>query len=165
MKKEVVRVAHVSTETSPYGVGRFLEDLSVQQASSGMVEPVFVLNQPGPRIEDVQENGIEVIVTRSNSARDVRLLFELIRLFRHCDIVNVHTHSPFAVLAAALTRKPLIFTFHGAVGIRSNLKGRLLKSTIAFVSFPCVSESLLHQRWRLKCSPMVSALLLPSHRR
>ena len=127
MKEDPIQVAHVSTETSPYGVGRFLEDLACQQASTGAVKPFLVLNQAGPRIEIVQKSGVDAVVMNVTSARDIRLLFRLIKVFRECDVVNVHTHSPFAVLAAVLARKPIVFTFHGAVGIRPNLKGKLLK--------------------------------------
>jgi glycosyltransferase involved in cell wall biosynthesis len=56
------------------------------------------------------------------SARDFRLLLKFYKILKGYDIVNFHTNSPWAFLAAVLARKKIIFIFHGALGLRTFFK-------------------------------------------
>jgi glycosyltransferase involved in cell wall biosynthesis len=61
------------------------------------------------------------------SAKNPRLFSYFISLFKDYDIINLHTYSPWAVLAAGLLRKRVVYTFHGAFGFRARWTDSLKK--------------------------------------
>lgn len=114
-----MKIIHVTYDARPYGITTFL--LSLLRAQRKMypgMETAVALHAGGECLDDFVETGARVYDLDRKSAKDVSLLFRFYRLFREYDLVNLHTYSPWAFLAAKLARRKVVFTFHGATGLR-----------------------------------------------
>lgn len=116
-RNKKIRVLHVSDEASPYGIGRLVNDLVQAEIQIGHVSPSVSLYRAGSNLNELRATGASVKILDAQSARDPRIVSQYRRLFRDTDIVNFHSYDPLGVLAARLSGKAAIFTFHGALGL------------------------------------------------
>jgi glycosyltransferase involved in cell wall biosynthesis len=115
-----LKVLHVADAAERYGVGKFLYELvACQKDGRADIFPAVAFHVNGPRSNDFRALGIPVYESPFKTARDRKLLNWFRGIGEQYDIVNFHTHSPWGFLAAALARKRIIYTFHGAIGIRN----------------------------------------------
>jgi len=120
MESDRVKVLHLTHNVELFGISTFLFHLLQAQKQYRDIHSVIAFNKGHKNIHKFREMGIAVHGLPSSSARNVKLLISFLKLFKHYDIINLHTYSPWALLAAILLRKRIIYTFHGAFG----LKGR-----------------------------------------
>ncbi len=125
----MLRVIHVAHQPAPYGIGTLLIDLlRCQKSGYRDIEVAVAFHADGPTMATYRGIGVPVHCLELSSGRDPRIFTRLRKLFRDCDIVNLHSHSPWALLAAKAARKKVVFTFHGALGLRKGRLGRLQKA-------------------------------------
>jgi glycosyltransferase involved in cell wall biosynthesis len=116
-----VRVIHLAHAAEAYGIGTMLTHLVRAEAAEGsLVSPVLAYHVVGPKIEESGCIGAPVYLL--GPPRRLNTGWRAARLFRHADVVVLHTFSPIVFLAALLVRKPVIFVFHGAFGFRGGLR-------------------------------------------
>ncbi len=121
--RDVLRVIHVTHQPIPYGIGTFLVNLlSCQKSRFADLSVAIAFNADGPLMTTYEGIGVPVHCLGLSTARDPRVFGRLRKIFRGYDIVNLHSYSPWAFLAAKLTGKKVVYTFHGAFGVRN---GRL----------------------------------------
>lgn len=114
-----MKVIHVTYDASPYGITTFLINLLVFLNKN--YEDLFLgvaFHANGPCIDEYNKLEIPIYSLGHKTAKDIRSIYEFYNIFKNYDIVNLHTHSPFAFLAAKWARKKIIFTFHGALGFK-----------------------------------------------
>lgn len=115
----MIKVIHVAHEAELYGISTYLLNLlRHQKRNHDLLHIAVAFHEEGPKIEQFKELGLPVYALRKRSARDIRLLFLFYNIFRKYDLINLHTFSPLAFFAALLTRKKIIYTFHGTLGLR-----------------------------------------------
>jgi glycosyltransferase involved in cell wall biosynthesis len=118
-----LRVAHVITESAPFGGAQRNTLLSVVGLAARGVEAELVCGPGGRLVTAAREAGVPVhvvndLVRRPAPVHDVRALVALVRLFRAGKYDVVHTHSVKAGLlgrvAARLAGIPcIVHTIHG----------------------------------------------------
>ncbi len=124
-----MKIIHVSYDASPYGTTTLLIDLlNTQKKIYGETNLALAFHAAHKDIYKFEEIGIPVFCLGRNTARDIRLIFGFFKLFKNFDIVNLHTPSPWAFLAALFARKKVVFTFHGALGMRKSGNDWLFKN-------------------------------------
>lgn len=114
-----MKIIHVAHAPEGYGISAFL--ISLIQAQKKIYKDLdlgVVFCTSEGNMQKYEELGIPLYSLGRRSARDPRILLKLYRIFLNYDIVNFHTHSPWAFMAALFTRKRTVFTFHGALGLR-----------------------------------------------
>ena len=113
------KVIHVAGKPEGYGIGTLLYHLLQHQVRCQKhLEVGLVFHKDGPRLDKFQELGIPIHSLGLRTARDIRSVHKFYKLFKEYDLVTLHTHSPLAFLAAVLSRKRVVFMFHGALGLR-----------------------------------------------
>jgi len=121
-----MKILHVTYEAERYGIDTLLLDLIGYQASVQTDLAVGIaFHEDGPCIDRFIELGVTVHRLKLRSAKDVRVLQKLIHIFKNYDIIHLHTYSPWALLAGILTRKKILFMFHGALGFRNRRTDQL----------------------------------------
>ena len=122
-RKKYMKVIHVTYEAERYGIGTFLIDLlEYQKKNYENLEVAVVFHADGPRIEKYRELGVPVYSLGRKTAKDIRLLFPFYKIFKDYDIINLHSPSPWAFLAAVLAGKKIVYTFHGSLCLRTLVK-------------------------------------------
>jgi glycosyltransferase involved in cell wall biosynthesis len=117
-REAVVKILHVAYCAEEYGVGRFLLDILAEQQSRGpALRPGIAFHASGPRLARFLDLGVPVHSLGGGSARNPALFFRFRRVIRDYDVVNLHSHSPLALLAARAEGKRILFVFHGALGL------------------------------------------------
>jgi glycosyltransferase involved in cell wall biosynthesis len=112
-------IVHVLSSFGMGGQERVALDLAAGQRALGhQVLTVSLAPLPdGPLAGEFRAKGLETATLPKRSGRDLRLMAELGRLFRHRAADVVHTHNPqpllFASLPARATGAALIHTKHG----------------------------------------------------
>ena len=118
-----MKVIHVTYAAERYGIGTFLFDLiKCQQRTFDDLQVGIAFNTDGPCINKYENLGIPVYSLGLNTAKDIRSLLQFYKIFKDYDIINLHSHSPWAFLAAVLAGKKIVYTFHGALGLRTLFK-------------------------------------------
>ncbi|MDH7513815.1 MAG: glycosyltransferase family 4 protein [Clostridiales bacterium] len=114
-----MKIIHVTHAPELYGIGTFLLSLIRAQKEIKMdLGPSVAFHSSKGNIQRFAELGVPLYSLNCGSARDPRIFFRFYRICVNYDVVDFHTHSPWAVLAALLAKKRTIFTFHGALGLR-----------------------------------------------
>ena len=129
-----MRVIHVAYEAERYGIGTFLRNLISHQKNS--FEDLYLavaFHADGPCMQQYRALQIEVHSLGHNSAKDIRSFFHFYNIFRHYDIVHLHSCSPWAFLGAKLAGKRVIYTFHGTLGLNRGLFDIVTKAFHYFV--------------------------------
>ena len=102
-----------------YGIGTLLYDLLEHQIHCQKNLRVgLAFHKDGPRLDKFQKLGIPIHSLGLRTVRDIRSVPKFCKLFKEYDLVTLHTHSPMAFLAAVLSRKRIVYMFHGALGLR-----------------------------------------------
>jgi glycosyltransferase involved in cell wall biosynthesis len=114
-----LRILHLTHNIEPYGINTFLFHLTQAQRRYRDLNIVMAVNADYKNIYKFRKEGIFVHSLPRCSARNPRLFVFYLRLFREYDIINLHTYSPWAILAAVLLKKKVIYIFHGAFGFKS----------------------------------------------
>lgn len=123
-----MKVIHVTYAAQRYGIGTFLIDLiECQKDLFGDLQVGVAFHADGPCIEKYRNSGVPVYSLGHNTAKDIRAIPQLYKIFKKYDIVNLHSSSPWALLAAILAGKKIIYTFHGAFGFRNRWTDILLR--------------------------------------
>lgn len=114
-----MKIIHVNYDASPYGITTFLLDLLEYQKNNYKDMQVAVaFHSDGPCLDRYEKLGIPVYSLGHSSAKDIRSLFGFYKIFKNYDVINLHTHSPWAFLATKMAKKKTVFTFHGALGLK-----------------------------------------------
>lgn len=160
-------VAHVITESNPFGGAQRNTLLTVQGLARDGYPVELVCGPGGALIERAEECGIPVhvmpdLTRKTDPRRDLRTAVALYRLFRARRYRIVHTHSTKAGLlgrlAAAAARVPVVVhTFHGFPfvlddGFRSRLFVALERWVGRFTDASvCVADALRAEvsNWRI----------------
>jgi len=114
----MLKVIHVAHSAEKYGIGTFLINLVKCQITDSKNSIAVVFNSSGPKLNDYMELDIPVYNLKLPSAKDIRGLRRYYKIFRDYDIINLHTYSPWAFIAARLAKKKIIYTFHGSLDLR-----------------------------------------------
>ncbi len=123
-----MKIIHVAYGPHAYGIGTFLLSLLEAQKELYKKENLAIaFHGKREKAEKFEGIGTPVYFLGRTSARDWRLLFEFKKIFKKYHIINLHTHSPWALLAALWTKKKVIFIFHGALGLKNNWQDYLIK--------------------------------------
>jgi len=123
-----MKIIHVAYAPQAYGISAFLLSLIQFQKEKYKDQNLAIgFHAENRRIEKFAEIGIPLYCLGRKSARDLRILFDFYRIYKKYDIVNFHTHSPWAFLAALFAKKKTIFTFHGALGLKNNWIDLIIK--------------------------------------
>jgi len=136
MEKTRYRIAHVITESEPFGGGQRNTLLTLRGLMRDGYEVELICGPGGRLIPEAEAIGVKVhvipdLIRQVDPLKDCRAFFRLYRLFRPQDYCIVHTHSTKAGLlgrvAAWLARVPVIIhTYHGvSIEVGDNLKTRL----------------------------------------
>ncbi|MFQ5720898.1 MAG: glycosyltransferase [Candidatus Aminicenantales bacterium] len=115
-----MKIIHVSYQPELYGIGTFLFNLvEYQKNADENLEVSVVFHADGPQIEEYKKLGIPVYCLRDKTAHDASAVFRLSRIFKDYHLVHLHTYSPWAALAAKISKTRLVYTFHGTLGLRN----------------------------------------------
>lgn len=131
-----MKVIHYNHAAEDYGIDTFLQSLLAYQSRTEDLEIAVVFCADGQGIGRYRRLGITVIGLGLSSARKLRAFFMLRRLFAEYDIVNLHTLAPWAFLAAVAAGCKVIYTFHGAIGMRLFLGIPLTSLFVKFLLLP-----------------------------
>jgi glycosyltransferase involved in cell wall biosynthesis len=152
MEKTRHRIAHVITESEPFGGAQRNTLLTLKGLVRDGYEPELLCGPEGRLISEAEAIGVKVhvipaLVRQLDPLKDSRAFFRLYRLFRSQDYSIVHTHSTKAGVvgrvAAWLARVPVII--HTVHGVPFELDGNL-RSRFYFALERCVgylSDSLI----------------------
>jgi glycosyltransferase involved in cell wall biosynthesis len=161
------RIAHVITESEPFGGAQRNTLLTLKGLVRDGYEPELICGPEGRLISEAEAIGVKVhvvpdLVREVEPLKDIRAFFRLYRLFRSQDYCIVHTHSTKAGLlgrlAAWLAGVPLIIhTVHGVpFELDGNLRSRFyfaLERWIGYLSesLICVGDVLRQEvaRWKI----------------
>ena len=123
-----MKVIHVTYEAERYGIGTFLINLiECQKRIFDDLQVGIAFHADGPCIDKYENLGIPVYSLGHNTARDIRAIPQFYKVFKKYDIVNLHSSSPWAFLAGRLAGKKIIYTFHGALGLKKKWTDILVK--------------------------------------
>jgi len=123
-----MKVIHVTYAAQRYGIGTFLIDLiECQKRLFGDLQVGIAFHADGPCIEKYKNIGVPVYSLGHNTAKDIRAIPQFYKIFKDYDIINLHSSSPWALLAGRLASKKIIYTFHGAFGFRNRWADILLR--------------------------------------
>jgi glycosyltransferase involved in cell wall biosynthesis len=124
----MMKVLHYSHRPDQYGIDTFLISLAqVQKQGFPDTHVGMAFQTNGPSLSKYQEIGLPVHVLNRKSAKDPVLFFQLLKVYKNYDVINLHSYSPWAFLAAIFSRKKIVFTFHGALGLKNGKMYRILK--------------------------------------
>jgi len=112
-----IKVIHMTHSAERYGIGTFLLSLVGQQKNEGIIVGVG-FDKEGEKIDAFRAVGIPVYCAKADSARNAGLFFYFRKIFKNFDIIQLHSFSPWAFFAAKSLNKRIIYTFHGALGLR-----------------------------------------------
>jgi glycosyltransferase involved in cell wall biosynthesis len=112
-----IKVIHVTHSADRYGIVTFLLSLVGQQKNEGLFVGIG-FDKEGEKIDAFRAIGIPVYCAKADSAREVKLYFYFRKIFNNFDIIQLHSFSPWAFFAAKSLKKRVIYTFHGALGLR-----------------------------------------------
>ena len=116
------KVIHVAHEPEGYGIGTLLYNLLEHQVRCHRnLQVALVFHKDGPLLDKFHELEIPIYSLGLRTVRDIRSVRTFFKLFKKYDVVTMHTHSPLAFLAAVLSRKRVVFMFHGALGLHQIL--------------------------------------------
>lgn len=115
-----MKIIHVTWQAWQYGIETFLLNLLPYQKENygtSIADIVFhETNEFGEK--NYQKAGIKYYSLGISKAWYPSLFFKFKKLFKNYDIVNLHTYSPWAFLAAKHQGKKIVYTFHGVAGIK-----------------------------------------------
>jgi glycosyltransferase involved in cell wall biosynthesis len=167
MEKIRHRIAHVITESEPFGGAQRNTLLTLKGLVRDGYESELLCGPEGRLISEAEAIGVKVhvipaLVRQLDPLKDSRAFFGLYRLFRSQDYCIVHTHSTKAGLlgrlAASLAGIPVIIhTVHGVpFELDGNLRSRFyfaLERWIGYLSesLICVGDVLRQEvaRWKI----------------
>jgi len=123
-----MKIIHVAHAPEAYGIGTFLFSLTkIQKEKYGDHDVAIAFHTKNGKYGEFAAIGIPIYCFDRKSARNFGLFFDFYRIFKKYDIVNFHTHSPWAFFAALITKKKTVFTFHGALGLKNNWIDLMIK--------------------------------------
>jgi glycosyltransferase involved in cell wall biosynthesis len=118
VSETIVKIIHYNHAAEDYGINTFLQSLLAYQSRTEDLEIAVVFCVDGQGLNKYRRMGIKVFGLGLASARKPKAFSILRRLFAEYDIVNLHTLAPWAFLAAVAAGCRVIYTFHGAIGMR-----------------------------------------------
>lgn len=123
-----MKVIHVSFNAEEYGIATILLNiLKYQKDCYQDLDVAVAFHTEGPCIDKFKNLGIPIYNLNHRTAKDIRALFKFFKIFKDFDIVQLHTYSPWAFIAAKIARKKLIYSFHGAIGTKNRWTDILVK--------------------------------------
>lgn len=115
-----MRIIHGTWQAKQYGIETFLLNLLSYQNNSFKdlkADVVFhATNEEGE--QQYRRKGVEFYSLGASNGKDIKLFFKFYKIFKNYDLVNLHTYSPWAFFAAKFAGKKVVFTFHGALGLK-----------------------------------------------
>ena len=163
------RIAHVITESEPFGGAQRNTLLTLKGLVRDGYEPELICGPEGRLISEAEAIGVKVhvvpdLVREVEPLKDIRAFFRLYRLFRSQDYCIVHTHSTKAGLLGRLAAwlagiLVIIHTVHGVpFELDGNLRSRFyfaLERWVGYLSdsLICVGGVLRQEVARWKIAP------------
>jgi glycosyltransferase involved in cell wall biosynthesis len=126
----VLRILNLIETTGPGGAETVLLNI-VRRLDRSRFEPTVVVTGTGWLHEQLIAAGIDTRIEASTKANDWDFLSRIVALIRAKQVDIVHSHLDgmnfYAALAGLRSRRPVIATYHGAIGDwnRRNWKNRL----------------------------------------
>lgn len=118
-----MRIIHVVFEDEAYGIGTFVRDLlDCQVHRRPYIQPAIAFHRSGHVSEEISKLRIHIHNAGVKRAVNPITFFKFIPIIKPYDIVQMHTYSPWAFLSATVLRKPIIYNFHGALGLGRKTK-------------------------------------------
>jgi len=116
-----MNILHVTFDTTGYGITTFLLNLIKYQNLQSCYEAVHLaLHKKDQEVDEFKGSNIIIHCADSKTARNLKIVSKFYKLFKDYDVINFHTHSPWAFLAAILAKKKIVYIFHGAIGLKGN---------------------------------------------
>jgi glycosyltransferase involved in cell wall biosynthesis len=142
-----MRILHVIDTTGPGGAETLFVELC-KRFNAGNDTSHALLRGPGWVKDQLVKSGVEHEVRDCKGSFNFGFLWHLIQLIRRKRVQVVQSHllgsNVYCALAGALTRTPVVATFHGSVDVASS--ERFLRSKFAVINrsstIVCVSEAL-----------------------
>ena len=111
-----MKIIHVAHAPEGYGIGTFLLSLArIQKEKYGDQDVAIAFHTKNGKYEEFAAIGIPIYCFDHKSARNFVLFFDFYKIFKKYDIVNFHSHSPWA-FSSIICQEKDISTFHGARG-------------------------------------------------
>jgi glycosyltransferase involved in cell wall biosynthesis len=141
-----MNVLHLIDTTGPGGAETVFVELAARSRQAG--HPTAVIRGPGWVKDQLELKGIAPVIEDCKGSLNWRFLAQLRQLVAKSRIDLIHAHllgsNVYASLAGALTGRPVISTFHGAVDISPNERFAGIKfgAIKRFSTVVAVSEEL-----------------------
>jgi len=118
-----MNIIHVTYDASPYGIGTFLLNLlDFENKSYRNSTFSLAFHAEHKNLQKYKEIISPIYCLNEKTGKNIRIFFKFRLIFRNFDIINFHTFSPLAFMAAWALKKKVIYTFHGAFGFRRSMR-------------------------------------------
>jgi glycosyltransferase involved in cell wall biosynthesis len=148
MINKPVKIVHYLWSAEIGGIQRLVLDLATfQQQDAGLRVTVLLGKGQGRLIHQFEERGcnIAIVGLKSGYSFSCFKLWWLVNIFRQFDLIHLHSIHPLVCLAAALSKKKILFSEHGTFGVgrkltildrfKNLLKKVFLNTGVDFITF------------------------------
>ncbi|MEZ4747645.1 MAG: glycosyltransferase family 4 protein [Calditrichia bacterium] len=135
-----MKIIHVTWTAENYGIGTFLYNLLENQVNTYKNTKVAIaFHNKGPKLDQYYNLNLKVYNLEVDTAKDAKLFSVFREIFKNYDIVNLHGMYVWAFLAALKENKKVVYTFHGALGLR-----RVMGIPITFIFMKYIFSKKCH---------------------
>lgn len=161
-----MNVLHLIDTTGPGGAETIFIELASRSRHAG--SPAVLIRGPGWVHDQLLARGLQPVIADCKGSFNWRFLLTLVNIIKRQSIDLIHAHllgsNVYASLAGAITRRPVVSTFHGAVDISPNERLASVKfgAIRRYSNVVAVSEELQRDvATRLK-APLTAVQLIPN---
>lgn len=124
---------------------------------------IMILKNTGEFMDYFRESEVKCSIIGLKSGFDISInkYREVLRLFKSCEILHIHTFNPLIAICCILSRKKIVFTEHGNFGfgrqprftdyINNRLKKKFINYFVHFISFNS-KFTLEYAKKKYKCN-------------
>lgn len=160
-------ILHLIDTTGPGGAETVFTELADKYNADGW-RSIAMVRGPGWVADRLQQLGVEVVVEDCKGSFNFGFLGALLRCIKTRQVDLIHSHllgsNVYASMAGAITRTPVICTFHGSVDISASERFRKIKFGLIrnFSSVVAVSHDLRASIAQQLSLPLNGVELIPN---